>query len=314
MAKFGFQKYYHAPLPAIIAVLIVYVWQGLGHTVMYLMEHRWFPERVLLAAVIIGFVGAVMIYVGRNKSENAATLLGFAGGSLVWLSWIEFSFVWVADELAVPEAMWGAKPTLPEYRVMLSSVGVLFASLLFFFYNKDTRCNAFMWLHWVFRMNVGEKVSAQSRNLCAIVAMETIYVTWFFYIWLLVIYNPALFGTDHWVTFASCGFFAVWALYLIQRLWWFQRMAPALRDSDCDHCLERQRDPREMGSSRRDLGAAAEIRRRDLDCGCGARARYRAGCPESGAAHCRSQRAARLVSYFSFRRWPAPVPAAPSVP
>ncbi len=229
MAKFGFQKYYHAPLPAIIAVLIVYVWQGLGHTVMYLMEHRWFPERVLLAAVIIGFVGAVMIYVGRNKSENAATLLGFAGGSLVWLSWIEFSFVWVADELAVPEAMWGAKPTLPEYRVMLSSVGVLFASLLFFFYNKDTRCNAFMWLHRMFRMNVGEKVSAQSRNLCAIVAMETIYVTWFFYIWLLVIYNPALFGTDHWVTFASCGFFAVWALYLIQRLWWFQRMAPALR-------------------------------------------------------------------------------------
>jgi hypothetical protein len=24
-------------------------------------------------------------------------------------------------------------------------------------------------------------------------------------------------------------FFAIWAAYLIQRLWWFQRMAPALR-------------------------------------------------------------------------------------
>jgi hypothetical protein len=225
----GFKKYYQAPIPAIIAVLIVYFWQGLGHTVMYLMEHRWFPQQVLLVAFIAGLVGAVMIYVGRNKSENAATLLGFAGGSLVWLGWIEFSFVWVADDLGVQEAMWGAKPTLPEYRVMLSSVGVMFASLLFFFFNKETRCNAFMWLHRHLRMNLGDKNPAAQRNLCSIVAMETIYVTWFFYLYLLVIYNPDIFGTEHWVTFASCAFFAVWAIYLIQRLWWYQRMAPALR-------------------------------------------------------------------------------------
>ena len=228
-AQGGFRRYYQAPIPAIIAVLIVYFWQGLGHFVMYMMEHSWFKEGVLQAAVVIGLVGAVMIYVGRNKSENVATLLGFAGGSLVWLSWIEFSFVWVADDLGVQEVLWGAKPTLPEYRVMLSSTGVMFASLLFFFYNKETRCNAFMWLHRVFRMNIGEKNSAVSRNLASIVAMETIYVTWFFYIYLLVIYNPDLFGTEHWFTFASCGLFAIWALYLIQRLWWFQRMAPALR-------------------------------------------------------------------------------------
>jgi hypothetical protein len=41
-----FKKLYQAPLPAIIALLIVYIWQGLGHTVMYLMEHKWFPDSV----------------------------------------------------------------------------------------------------------------------------------------------------------------------------------------------------------------------------------------------------------------------------
>lgn len=225
----GFKKYYQAPMPAIIAVLIVFGWQGLGHTVMYLMEHRWFPNNVLTVASLLGFVGAWMIYYGRDKSENAATLLGFAGGSLVWLSWIEFSFVWVADALGVQDANWGAKPTKSEYRVMLSSTGVLLASLLFFFFNKETRCNAFMWLHRTFRMKVGEKNPAASRNLCSIVAMETIYVTWFCYIWLLIAYNPDIFGTDHWVTFASCAVCAVWAAYLVQRLWWYQRMAPALR-------------------------------------------------------------------------------------
>jgi hypothetical protein len=225
----NFKKYYQAPLPAIIAVIIVYFWQGMGHFVMHQMQHAWFPGHDLVAAFWIGVVGVVMVYVGRNKSENAATLLGFGGGSLIWLSWIEFSFVWVARDLEVAAANWGAKPTLPEYRVMLSSVGVMFATLVFFFFNRDTRCNAFMWLHRHLRMNLGEKTSAMSRNVASIVAMETIYVTWFFYIYLLMIYNPDILGTDHWVTFASCVLFGVWALYLIQRLWWFQRMAPALR-------------------------------------------------------------------------------------
>ena len=225
----GFKKYYQAPLPAIIAVIIVYFWQGMGHFVMHQMQHAWFPGHDLMAAFWIGIAGTVMVYIGRNKGENAATLLGFGGGSLIWLSWIEFSFVWVARELEVAPASWGAKPTLPEYRVMLSSIGVMFATLVFFFFNRDTRCNAFMWLHRHLRLDLGEKTSAISRNVASIVAMETIYVTWFFYIYLLMIYNPDILGTDHWVTFASCILFAVWALYLIQRLWWFQRMAPALR-------------------------------------------------------------------------------------
>ncbi len=224
-----FKKLYQAPLPAVIALLIVYIWQGLGHTVMYLMEHSWFKEDVFAVSFWVGALGAVMVWVGRNKSENAATLLGFGGGSLIWLSWIEFSFVYVADQIGVEEVMWGAKPTLPEYRVMLSSIGVMMASLMFFFFNKDTRCNMFMWLHRNLHLYPGERSSVQSRNIASIVAMETIYVTWFCYIWLLLCYNPDILGVDHWFTWASLGFFIIWAAYLIQRLWWFQRMAPALR-------------------------------------------------------------------------------------
>jgi hypothetical protein len=224
-----FQKYYQAPLPALLAFITVFAWQAIGHFLMYQMEHAWFHDHVFLAAFVIGAVGVWAIWFGRDKAENAATLLGFVGGNLIWLSWIEFSFVYVANDLGVKPITWGAKDTLPEYRVMLSSIGVLFASLLFFFFNRDTRCNAFMWLHRTLRLDPGEKTSAQHRNVCSIVAMETIYVTWFFYIVLLTLYNPTFFGTDHWVTFAACGFFFVWAIYLIRRLWWFQRMAPALR-------------------------------------------------------------------------------------
>ncbi len=223
------QKYYQAPLPAIIALLVVFGWQGVGHYVMYMMEHSWFKEHVFLASFIIGLIGAIMVWMGRSRGENGQTLLGFAGGSLIWLAWIEFSFVYVAQDLKVEPIVWGAKETLPEYRVMLSSIGVLFASLLFFFNNPDTRCNLFMWLHRNLHMRPGERSAVATRNLSVIVAMETIYVTWFCYLVLLVLYNPAFFGTDSPVTLAACGIFAIWAVYLGQRLWWYQRMAPAVR-------------------------------------------------------------------------------------
>ncbi|HPF25732.1 MAG TPA: hypothetical protein P5528_12330 [Steroidobacteraceae bacterium] len=229
MAATGFQKYYQAPIPAIIAVLVVFVWQGLGHFVMHQMQHAWFPNNVFTAAFIMGVIGVMMVWYGRDKSENAATLLGFVGGSIIWLSWIEFSFVYVAQDLDVEAVRWGAKDTLPEYRVMLSSIGVLLGTLIFFFFNRETRCNAFMWLHRNLGLKPGDKTSGQARNLASIVAMETIYVTWFFYIVLLIVYNPAFFGTDHWATFVVCGLSFIWAAYLVQRLWWFQRMAPALR-------------------------------------------------------------------------------------
>ncbi len=229
MAATGFQKYYQAPLPAVIALAVVFVWQGLGHFVMHQMQHAWFPNNFFTAAIIIGLIGAILVWYGRDKSENAATMLGFVGGSLIWLSWVEFSFVYVAQDLNVSPIRWGAKDTLPEYRVMLSSIGVLLGTLIFFFYNRDTRCNAFMWIHRNLGMNPGEKTSAQSRNIASIVAMETIYVTWFFYLVLLISYNPAFFGTQHWMTFVICGLSFIWAVYLGQRLWWYQRMAPALR-------------------------------------------------------------------------------------
>ena len=228
MSTAGFKKYYQAPLPAIIAVAIVYFWQGMGHAIMYLMEHRWFPNNVFLAAFIIGVVGVVMVWVGRDKSENAATLLGFLGGSLIWLSWCEFSFVFVADELSVADIRWGAKDTKAEYRVMLSSIGVMFSTLMFFFFNRDTRCNAFMWLHRNLGLKPGEKASGQARNLASIVAMETIYVTWFFYIYLLVLYDPQLGGGDRsTAAYVSLGLYITWTAFLANRLLRFQRMAPA---------------------------------------------------------------------------------------
>jgi len=221
----GMKKYYHAPVPGLIAFVMVFIWQGLGHTVMVLMEHVFGQAWVFQSAFIVGLAGAICVWIGRNKPELSATLWGFAGGSLIWTGWIEFSFVWVADYLGIP----AVGETEPEYRIMPSSIGVMVATLVFFYFNKDTRCNAFRWLHRYTHMNPGHAHSGQGRNISAIVAMEAIYVTWFFYIALLLLYDERWAGDRHPATYVAFFVFMVWGIYLLQRLLRFQRVAPAVR-------------------------------------------------------------------------------------
>lgn len=221
---------YRAPIPGILAFITVFVWQGLGHTSMVLLEYIFGHAYVFHIATIIGLIGAWVTWIGRNKSEAAATFLGFTGGSLIWLSWVEFSFVFYANHLGVQGIVEnGETVTKPEYLVMMSSVGVMFATLVYFYFNKDTRCNLFMWMHRNLHMNPGDPSPSKGRNISSLVCMETIYVTWFFYLTLLILYDKSVAGDQHPATYVAFVIFLVWSIYLLQRLLRFQRMAPALR-------------------------------------------------------------------------------------
>jgi len=91
-----------------------------------------------------------------------ATLLGFAGGRHIWLSWVEFSFVWVARDRQLVPAAWGTKETLPEHCVSLLAVSVMFAIPLLLFLNRKTWCSAFMSLHRWLGLRVCERSWAQA--------------------------------------------------------------------------------------------------------------------------------------------------------
>jgi len=59
--------------------------------------------------------------------------------------------------------------------------------------------------------------------------METIYITWFFYIVLLLVYDESLFGQYPLATYSIFFISLVWSLYLFIRLIKFKKMAPAVR-------------------------------------------------------------------------------------
>ena len=102
------------------------------------------------AAGAMGLVGAVLLWIGmRQDSEVSATWLGYFAAWLMWTGWVEFSFVYYAHSLEVAPLLdaAGEIATKPEYLVMMSSLGVMLATLVYFLFNRETRCNFFRWFH-----------------------------------------------------------------------------------------------------------------------------------------------------------------------
>ena len=225
------QVLYRPPWIALLAFMVVLITQALGHTLMIMMEQIFGIAYQYEAAALLGLAGAFLLWLGmRHPGEVTATWLGFFAGTFLWTGWVEFSFVFYAHHLEVaPLIENGAIATKPEYLVMPSSLGVLLATLVYFLFNKETKCNFFKWFHRNLKMGTGRPNRNHERNFAAITALETIYVIWFFYIALLVIYDQQILGDRHPVTYILFFANTVWAMYLVARLVRFWRVTAAIR-------------------------------------------------------------------------------------
>lgn len=225
---------YRPPYIGLLAFVIVFVVQALGHTVMILMEDVFGEQYVYQSAFAVGLLGAVLLYVGMKKqNEVSATWYGFWAGTLLWTGWVEFSFVWSAHTLGVPDLMdprvAGQIATKAEYLVMMSSVGVLLSTLAYFLMNKETKCNMFLWIQRHGHLKTGKPTPGYPRNFAAITALETIYVVWFCYLLLLFIYDESILGDHHPATYVIFFLMIIWAGYLFLRLMKFWKVTTAIR-------------------------------------------------------------------------------------
>lgn len=226
---------YRPPWVGLLAFVIVFVVQALGHTVMIVMEDVWPGQNYIYeSAFAMGLFGAVLLFLGmKNSNEVSATWYGFWAGTFLWTGWIEFSFVWSANYLGVPDlmdkAVAGAIATKAEYLVMMSSIGVMSATLVYFLLNKETKCNFFVWFQRHAGLKTGKPSPGHQRNFAAITALETIYVIWFFYLLLLFIYDENILGDRHPVTYGIFFLNVIWAVYLFQRLMKFWKVTTAIR-------------------------------------------------------------------------------------
>ena len=226
---------YRPPWVGLLAFVIVFLVQALGHTVMLVMEDVWpGPGYVYQSAFAMGALGAVLLFLGmKSGKEVSATWYGFWAGTFLWTGWIEFSFVWSANYLGVPDLMdknvAGAIATKAEYLVMMSSIGIMGSTLVYFLLNKETKCNFFLWLQRNLHLKTGRPSPGHERNFAAITALETVYVIWFCYLVLLFIYDESILGDRHPVTYGIFFLNVIWAVYLFQRLMKFWKVTTAIR-------------------------------------------------------------------------------------
>ncbi|QOJ32268.1 MAG: hypothetical protein HRU81_09225 [Gammaproteobacteria bacterium] len=226
--------FYRPPFVGMLAFFVVFLMQGLGHTQMVLMEAIFGERYVYESAFLTGLIGAICLWFAmRSRSEVTATWLGFFAGTCLWTGWVEFTYVWSANMLNVPDLMDKYAPgqiaTKAEYLVMMSSAGVLLATLFPLLMNRETKCNMFAWFQRNLRLRTGKPSHGYERNFGYITCLETIYVIWFCYLVLLFIYDDNILGDRHPVTYAIFFVTTAWSLYLINRLRQMWKVTTAIR-------------------------------------------------------------------------------------
>ena len=262
----GMDTFLKPPFVGIFAFLAIFLIQPLGHIVMILMEiliksgatwtsqffegdvpvvpdgyenYSLIDNSLYLSGFIVGVMGIVIILWGvRRGTEIAGTWAGFAGASLLWTGWVEFSIHFHARYFGVKALCidgtyaYGCAEkaaTKPEYFLMQGSVGFMLVIMLYFLLNKETRCNMFRWFHKKLHIKVGKPSRGLTRNFANNVAIETLTILWFFYVYLMFLYDETMFGEHHWFTYFSFVGLGLWSLYLIQRLLRFKRVSSAVR-------------------------------------------------------------------------------------
>jgi hypothetical protein len=238
----GKSKLWRPPIVGIVTFVLMFFAIGLAHTMMVMIEHNLGQELTLKLSPLLGFAGIVLLWYGiKSKNENFQTWAGFFAGVIVWMCWIEFFYMGYGRE------NWGMLPrmdgpdglnvsgTWPEYMIMGSTVGTLMMMLCYYTFDKDTRCNMFIWFQKKLGLKDGlgpSTKSARDRNYAIITFMETFFVTWFCYSWNLLSFDPGLVGTGNLflaVNLGSVFVATVWSGFCFARLIKFKRISTALR-------------------------------------------------------------------------------------
>ena len=210
-----FARYYRPPFIGAIAFAGVFLAVPLAHSLGVVVREIIGKENAFAVFFAMGCLATAMFIIGVKRNEEiSGTILGFAAGILIWVGWASYAFNFNQVTLGLPMAeMPGGGKRPINLLFIQGSIGICIATMLFFIFNKNTKCNAFRWIHRVMRIDLGPPDSGQNRNICRITFIETLYVTWFCYAVSLFAGDTRYLGYQHPVTKAIVAASLIWGLY-----------------------------------------------------------------------------------------------------
>ncbi|MEO7386483.1 MAG: hypothetical protein ABIX37_06080 [Gammaproteobacteria bacterium] len=217
---------YRKPFPGLVAFTIAFLSQWLGHT-SWAFIRGVFGDYQEAASLVIGGVGAGLIWAGLKRGELAATWLGFLGALLIWVGWFEFTFEFYGNLFSIPAyASPSGLPIMPGATVLMATLPIMLALfLLYGLYNRQTKCNLIRWFHRNLRFDPGTPTPDNGRSFARVTALETLFVTWACYeFWLYVGY---MFNNT--VIMVAYAGWTSWAAYIFWKLTRIPRVAHSVR-------------------------------------------------------------------------------------
>lgn len=224
-------RLHRPPLVGVTALFAVFLAVPMTHALSMVAREAARSVEPALVYLPIGAAALLLLVHGvRRGGEVAGTLIGFASGLLLWTGWAAYAFRFNELSLGLPMPVLAGDTRWPNNLLYIQgSVGICVVTLLFFALNRDTRCNAFLWLQRRLRLGLGPQASGQGRNFCRITFAETVYVTWFCYGASLFLADPRFIGYHGPAGYAVTAALALWGLYLVWRLMKFTRVMAGIR-------------------------------------------------------------------------------------
>lgn len=224
-------RFYRPPWVGLLALMVVLLALPLSHSVTTLVNYTVGREASHLFLLPLGvFSLGLLVWGIRRDREVSGTLIGFLAGYLLWTAWASYAFRFNEISLGLPMPEFTDGSRRPMHLLFIQgSFGICVVMLLYFVFDRDTRCNAFMWIQRVLRVNMGDRSSRRDRNYCRVTFMETVTVIWFCYAVSLFLGDPRYLGYHHPVTYVILAGLSVWGLYLLWRLMRFTRLMAAIR-------------------------------------------------------------------------------------
>lgn len=222
---------FHPPFVGIFAFGAVLGIVPVMHSMLTLITDAVPSRYQTLASLAVGALAVGMVvYASLRNSEALGTWFGFMAGHLVWSGWIELAFRFNPDYIGMEPLKVDGEPVLTASLLFVqATAGLLFATLPFFVFNRDTRCNAFVWIQRRCGIEVSRNTAPTSRNFARITFIEVLYVIWFCYAVSLFLVDPRFVGPHDPVTYGAGFGFVVWTFYLLLRLARFTRVLAAVR-------------------------------------------------------------------------------------